>query len=43
MSDLQSSINEFKKGYQPMTNLVRDKNADVLADSHNILNRQKNY
>jgi hypothetical protein len=35
--------NEFKKGYQPRTNLVKDENGDLLADSHNILNRWKNY
>jgi hypothetical protein len=36
-------INEFKKGYQPRSNLVKDENGDLLADSHNILNRWKNY
>jgi hypothetical protein len=36
-------INEFKKGYQPTTNIVKDKNGDLLADSRSILNRQKNY
>jgi hypothetical protein len=32
-------INEFKRGHQPRSNLVKDENADMLADSHNILNR----
>jgi hypothetical protein len=36
-------INEFKKRYQPRSNLVKDKNGDLLADSHNTLNRWKNY
>jgi hypothetical protein len=36
-------INEFKRGYRPKSNLVKDKNGDLLADSHNILNRFKNY
>jgi hypothetical protein len=36
-------INEFKKGYQPRSNLLKDENSDLLADSHNILNRWKNY
>jgi hypothetical protein len=36
-------INEFKKSYQPRRNLVKDENGDLLADSHNILNRRKNY
>jgi hypothetical protein len=33
----------FKIGCQPRNNLVKDENGDVLADSHNILNRWKNY
>jgi hypothetical protein len=36
-------INEFKRGYQPRNNLVKDENGDLLADSHNIFNRWKNY
>jgi hypothetical protein len=36
-------INEFKKGYQPRSNLVKDGNGNMLADSHNILSRWKNY
>jgi hypothetical protein len=34
-------INEFKV-YQPGINIVKDENGDLLADSHNILNRWKN-
>jgi hypothetical protein len=41
--DLYRGINEFKKGYQPRSNLVKDENVDVLSESHNILNRWKNY
>jgi hypothetical protein len=41
--DLYRGINEFKRGYQPRNNLVKDENVDLLADSHNILNRWKNY
>jgi hypothetical protein len=41
--DLYRGINEFKKGYQPRTNLVKDKRGDLLADPDNILNRWKNY
>jgi hypothetical protein len=36
-------MNEFKKLYQPRNNIVKDENGDLLADSHNILNRSKNY
>jgi hypothetical protein len=41
--DLYKGINEFKRGYQPGSNLVKDENGDLLADSHNILNGWKNY
>jgi hypothetical protein len=41
--DLCSGINEFKKVYQPITNMVTEENGDLLADSHIILNRWKNY
>jgi hypothetical protein len=37
--DLYGGINEFKKSYKPRNNLVKDENGDLLADSHNILNR----
>jgi hypothetical protein len=40
---LSRGINEFKRGYQPRNNLVKYENGDLLADSHNILNRWKNY
>jgi hypothetical protein len=32
----------LKRGHQPRSNLVKDENGDMLADSHNILNRWKN-
>jgi hypothetical protein len=41
--DLYRGINEFKGGYKPRNNLVKDENGDLLADSHNILNRWKYY
>jgi hypothetical protein len=41
--DLYRGINEFKRDYQPRSNLVKDENGDLLADSHNILNRLKNF
>jgi hypothetical protein len=36
-------IHEFEKNYVPRSNLVKDENGDLLADSHNIPNRWKNY
>jgi hypothetical protein len=41
--DLYRGINGFKRGYQRRNNLVKDENGDLLADSHNILNRWRNY
>jgi hypothetical protein len=41
--DLYSGINKCKRGYQPRNSLVKDENGDLLADSHNILNRWKSY
>jgi hypothetical protein len=41
--DLYRGINEFKRGYQSRSNLVKDENGKLLADSHSILNRRKNY
>ncbi|PNF33516.1 hypothetical protein B7P43_G18394, partial [Cryptotermes secundus] len=37
--DLYRGINDFKRGYHPSSNLVKDENGDLLADSHNILYR----
>jgi hypothetical protein len=34
---------KIRMGYEPASNLVKDENGDLLADSHNILNRWKNY
>jgi hypothetical protein len=35
---LYRGMNYFKRGYQPRSNLVKDVNGDLLADSHNIVN-----
>jgi hypothetical protein len=40
--DLYRGITEFKNGYQPKTNLVKDERGD-LADPQKILTRWKNY
>jgi hypothetical protein len=37
--DLYRPINEFKKGYQLRTSLIKDERGDLLADPHKILNR----
>jgi hypothetical protein len=36
-------INDFKKGYQPRTNIVKDEKGDLVADCHSILSRWRNY
>jgi hypothetical protein len=40
---LYRGINEFKRGYQPRSNLVNYEYGDLLADSNTILNRWKSY
>jgi hypothetical protein len=41
--DLYRGITEFKKGYQPKSNLVKDDRGDLLADPQKISTRWKNY
>jgi hypothetical protein len=43
ISETYRGINEFKNGYQHRTDLVKDENGVLLDNSHNILNRWKNY
>ena len=40
---LYRGINDFKKGYQPRTDTVKDEKGDLVADSHSILARWRNY
>jgi hypothetical protein len=42
LAGLYKVINEFKKGYKPITNLIQDMNGNLLAYYHNSLNRCKN-
>jgi hypothetical protein len=32
--DLYRGINNFKRGHQPRSNLVKDENGDLLADNY---------
>jgi hypothetical protein len=41
--DLYRGIKEYKSGYQPRSNLVKDENGDLLADSNTTVNRWKSY
>ena len=41
--DLYRDISDFKKGYQPRCNIVKDEKGDLVADSHGIVARWRNY
>ena len=41
--DLCRGSIDFKKGYQPRTNMVKDEKGDLVADSHSILARWMNH
>jgi len=41
--DLYRGINYFKKGYQSRCNIVKDEKVDLVADSHSIVARWRNY
>ena len=41
--DLYRGINDFKKDYQPRCSIVKDEKGDLVADSHSIVARWRNY
>jgi len=41
--DLYRGIIDFMKGYQPRCNIVKDEKGDLVADSHGIVARWRNY
>jgi hypothetical protein len=43
IKDLYKGINEFKKGYQPRINIIKDENGNLLSDPQSVLNRWKNF
>jgi hypothetical protein len=43
MRDFYGGITEFKKGYQPKSNLVKDERGNLLAEAQTMLTRWKNY
>jgi hypothetical protein len=43
ISDLYRGISDFKKGYQPRTNTLKDDKVDLLTDIYSILARWGNY
>jgi hypothetical protein len=36
-------ISDFRRGYQPRTNIAKDKKGDLVADCHSILDRRRSY
>jgi len=40
---LYRCINDFKKGYHSRCNIVKDEKGDLVADSHSIVARWRNY
>jgi hypothetical protein len=38
--DLYRGISDFKKGYQPTINMIRDEKIDLVIDCHRILARR---
>jgi hypothetical protein len=41
--DFYRGISNFRKGYQPRTNIVKDEKGDLVRDSQNILARWRNH
>ena len=41
--DLYRGISDFKRGYQPRTNIVKDEVGDLVTDSHSILAGWRNH
>jgi len=40
--DLYRGINDFKKGFQPRCNIVKDEKGDLVAVSHSTVARWRN-
>jgi len=41
--DLYSGISDFKKGYHPRTNIIKDEKSDLVTDFHRISARWWNH
>ena len=41
--DVYRGINDFKKGYQPRCNIVKDEKGELVADTHSNVVRWRNY
>jgi len=43
ISNFCRGISDFKKGYQPRTNVVKDEKCDVVTGSHSIFAKWRNH
>ena len=43
ITDLYRGISDFKKGYQPRTNLIKGETGDLVTGSYSILARWRDY
>jgi hypothetical protein len=41
--DLYRGVSDFKKNFQPRTNIEKDEKSDLFADSHSIMSTWRNY
>ena len=41
--DLNRGINDMKKGYQPRTRIIKDEKGDLVAESHSIMAKWRNF
>ena len=41
--NLYRGISDMKKGFQPRTRIVKDEKGDLVADSHSIIVKWRNY
>ena len=41
--DLYRGINDFKKGYKPRTNIVKDEKGDLVTESYSIMATWRNH
>jgi len=41
--DLYRDVSDFKKGYQPRSDIVKAEKGDLVADCHSILARWRNH
>ena len=43
ITDLYSGINDFKRGYQPRSNTVKNEKGELITDSHSNLAKWRNH